>query len=97
MISFTTRIATLAVTALLGSALLTSDASAVVCKPKVFGSGMGPNPGIATNNGIQKWRMKVLGTYGAAFANWLKAQSRGRACVKSAGQYTCRVWGNPCN
>jgi len=93
MISSVTRIGA---TALLASFLL-SGAAHAACKPKIFGSGTGPNAGIATNKAIQNWRVNALAAYGAGFDNWLKAQSRGRRCVVSGKLTTCRVWGNPCN
>jgi hypothetical protein len=86
----------LAAVALFAGVLLTGTAHAA-CKPKTFGSGSGANAGVATNKGIQNWRMNALSAYGAGFDNWLKAQNRGRACRKSGNLTHCRVWGNPCN
>jgi hypothetical protein len=83
-------------TALIAGVVLSGTAHAV-CMPKTFGSGTGANAGIATNQAIQNWRVHVLGAYGVAFTNWLKAQNRGRRCYTSGAVTTCRVWGNPCN
>ena len=83
-------------TALIAGIVLAGPAHAA-CKPKAFGSGTGANAGIATNKGIQNWRANVLAAYGVAFTNWLKAQNRGRRCLKSGAVTTCRVWGNSCN
>jgi len=93
MISSATKLGAMA---LLASVLFSGNAHAA-CKPVIYGSGSGANAGAATNKGIQNWRVHALSAYGAGFDNWLKAQSRGRRCVKSGNLTHCRVWGRPCN
>ena len=66
------------------------------CKPMVTGKAVHFSQKTAINHARGDWKANTAGLYGAVYANYYTAKSKGHKCRKRVAKWQCVAKGRPC-